>query len=113
MIAGRTNWYPWSIAGFGIGLRGVGARRFRLGDVAANSACREPRARRDQSFPLRPLHRDGRTKARVEAVASYVFARCSHGFGLGTVAPARKPCKSGRADARTRTGDPFITSEVL
>jgi hypothetical protein len=23
------------------------------------------------------------------------------------------PCKSGRADARTRTGDPFITSEVL
>ena len=25
----------------------------------------------------------------------------------------RKPCKSAEADARTRTGDPFITSEVL
>ena len=26
---------------------------------------------------------------------------------------AQNPCKSQKADARTRTGDPFITSEVL
>jgi hypothetical protein len=25
----------------------------------------------------------------------------------------KNPCKSEKADARTRTGDPFITSEVL
>ncbi len=25
----------------------------------------------------------------------------------------RNPCKSAKADARIRTGDPFITSEVL
>ena len=34
----------------------------------------------------------------------------------GDCAPAlgrRRACKSRRADARTRTGDPFITSEVL
>jgi hypothetical protein len=26
---------------------------------------------------------------------------------------AKKPCNFQKADARTRTGDPFITSEVL
>ena len=34
---------------------------------------------------------------------------------LGLMPPIRaeNPCKSTKADARTRTGDPFITSEVL
>ena len=31
----------------------------------------------------------------------------------GLLPMLENPCKSVRADARTRTGDPFITSEVL
>ena len=33
--------------------------------------------------------------------------------GPYSLASQRKPCKCAKADARTRTGDPFITSEVL
>jgi hypothetical protein len=33
--------------------------------------------------------------------------------GPCSLASQRKPCKCHKADARTRTGDPFITSEVL
>ena len=49
-----------------------------------------------------------------------VFARCSHGVRTPhVVTPAVSPNCLGKAlqieeaDARTRTGDPFITSEVL
>jgi hypothetical protein len=34
-------------------------------------------------------------------------------FREGKLLISGNPCKSDRADARTRTGDPFITSEVL
>jgi hypothetical protein len=32
---------------------------------------------------------------------------------IGNLGEARNPCKIVEADARTRTADPFITSEVL
>ena len=35
------------------------------------------------------------------------------GQASGASRSAKKTLQAGRADARTRTGDPFITSEVL
>ena len=42
-----------------------------------------------------------------------VFRRCSITFEAAGLSMSENTCKSIKADARTRTGDPFITSEVL
>jgi hypothetical protein len=64
-----------------------------------STVCREEKGLQNTRF--RPEH----------------FIRWTPGGPLDpfTKAPVRlkNPCKSKEADARTRTGDPFITSEVL
>jgi hypothetical protein len=37
----------------------------------------------------------------------------TRGLHFGVASAEESPAKEAKADARTRTGDPFITSEVL
>ena len=81
------------------------------GSASLRAADRDPRQAQTGVFRMCSMTSRGEPNEPPPPLA--VFRRCSITFEGAGLSMSENACKSIKADARTRTGDPFITSEVL